>query len=58
MSLLSKDELQYLQVQKQVSQPYEYKLKSIIKKKIAILRDLELPLLVRLFPTLDLTKNR
>ena len=58
MSLLSKSEIQFLQGQKQVSKSYEYKLKSILKKKISILLDKDLPLLSTLFPNLqDLTKN-
>ncbi len=56
MSLLSKSETRYLQGQKQVSKSYEYKLKSIIKKKIAHLLDKEVPLLSSLFPKLNLTK--
>ena len=56
MSLLSKAEIQYLQGQKAVSKSYEYKLKSIIKKKLGNLMDKELPLLSFLFPNLDLTK--
>jgi len=35
MPLLSKSEIQFLQCQKQVSKSYEYKLKSIIKKKVS-----------------------
>ena len=45
MSLLSKAEVQYLQGHKQVSRSYEYKLKSIVKKKLSKLIDKELPLL-------------
>ena len=56
MSLLSKAEVQFLQGQKVVSRSYEYKLKSIIKKKVDNLIDQELPLLGSLFPNLDLTK--
>ena len=56
MSLLSKAEVQYLQGQKQVSKSYEYKIKSIIKRKISKLIENELPLLSQLFPNLDLTK--
>ncbi len=56
MSLLSKSEIQYLQGQKQVSMSYEYKLRSIIKKKVANLLDKEIPLLSSLFPNLDLTE--
>ena len=54
--MLSKAEIQYLQGQKPVSKSYEYKLKSIIKKKISNLIAKELPLLSSLFPNLDLTK--
>ena len=56
MSLLSKAEVQFLQGQKQVSKSYEYKLKSIIKKKLSRLIDKEIPLVEVLFPNLDLTK--
>ncbi len=57
MSLLSKAEVQYLQGQKKISKSYEYKLKSIIKKKLANLIEEELPLLRSLIPTSDnLTK--
>lgn len=56
MSLLSKSEIQYLQGQKHVSRSYEYKLKSVIKKKVANLMDKEIPLLSTLFPNLDLTE--
>ncbi len=45
MSLLSKSEIQYLQGQKQVSKSYEYKLKSIVKKKVSAFLQNELPLL-------------
>ena len=55
MSLLSKSEIQFLQGQKQVSKSYEYKLKSIIKKKTSTLMDKELPLLFKLFPDYYLT---
>lgn len=54
--MLSKAEVQYLQGQKQVSKSYEYKLKSILKKKIISLVDNDLPLLAKLFPSLDITK--
>jgi len=40
-----------------VSKSYEYKLKSVIKRKISTLLEKELPLLSQLFPNLDLTKN-
>ncbi len=57
MCLLSKSEIQFLQGQKLVSKSYEYKLKSIIKKKVSNLFDKEIPLLSSLFPTNhDLTK--
>ena len=57
MSLLSKSEIQFLQGQKQVSKSYEYKLRSILNKKIVTLLNKELPLLNSLFPhLLDLTK--
>ena len=41
---------------KKLFQSHEYKLKSIIKKKLAILMDKEIPLLYSIFPNLDLTK--
>jgi hypothetical protein len=57
MSLLSKSEVHFLQGQKPVSKFYEYKLKSIIKKKIITLLEKELQLLSQLFPNLsNLTK--
>jgi hypothetical protein len=43
MPILSKSEIQFLQGQKQISKSYEYKLKSIIKKKISNLIDKEIP---------------
>jgi hypothetical protein len=49
MCLLSKSEIQFLQGQKQISKSYEYKLKSIIKKKISILLDKEIPLEKKLY---------
>ena len=55
MSLLSKSEISYLQGQKQVSKSYEYKLKSVIKKKISKLLVKELPLVSKLFPEVNLT---
>ncbi len=54
--MLSKAEVLYLQGEKQVSDSYEYKLKSIFRKKIANFLDKELPLLTSLFPDLNLTK--
>ena len=56
MSLLSKSEVQFLQGQKVVSKSYEYKLKSVIKKKLATFVDKELPLLNSLFRDLNLTE--
>ncbi len=56
MSLLSKSEVQFLRGQKQVSKSYEYKLKSIIRKKMTHLLDKELPLLSKSFPDAGLTK--
>ena len=57
MSLLSKSEIQFLQVQKRVSKSYEYKLNSTLKKKLSSLLDKDLPFLSLLFPNqLDLTK--
>ena len=53
MPLLSKSEIQFLQGQKQVSKSYEYKLKSIIKKKISNLMEKEIPLITKLFPNLN-----
>jgi hypothetical protein len=53
MSLLSKAEVQFLQGQKRVSKSYEYKLTSIIKKKLSLLVDKELPLLVKLLTEFD-----
>ncbi|MBA3978556.1 MAG: hypothetical protein H0X50_10280 [Nitrosopumilus sp.] len=47
MSLLSKSEIQYLQNQKQVSKRYEYKLKSIIHRKVSAFLQNELPLLLK-----------
>ncbi len=56
MPLLSQSEIQFLQGQKQVSKSYEYKIKSIIKKKVTNLIDKEIHLIVSLFPNLYLTK--
>ena len=56
ISLLSKAEIQFLNGKIQVSKSYEYKLKSIIKKKLSHLIDQEIPLISQLFPNLDLTK--
>jgi hypothetical protein len=54
--MLTKSEIQFLQGQKQVSKSSEYTLKSILRKKISNLLDRDLPLLIQLFPRLDLTK--
>ncbi len=56
MSLLSKSEIQYLRGHKQVSRSYEYKLKSIIKKKVANLMSKDIPLVSKLFPEINLTE--
>ncbi len=50
MSLLSKAEVRYLEGHKRVSKSYEYKLKSIIKRKLTTFIDKELPLLSSLPP--------
>ena len=57
MSLLSKAELQFLQGQKNTSKSYEYKLKSVIKKKLSMLIEKEIPLIKSLYPDIDLTKS-
>src|SRR3954447_25970995 len=54
MSFLSKTELQFLQGQKQVSKSYEYKIKSILKKKLSVLLEKDLPLLSNFFPKINL----
>ncbi len=54
MSLLSRSEIQFLQGQKDIAKSYEYKLKSVIKRKLSILLEKELPLLLKLFPDSDL----
>jgi hypothetical protein len=56
MPLLSKSEVLYLQGQNKVSKSYEYKLRSVIMKKVANLLDKEVPLLSALFPNLNLTE--
>lgn len=56
MSLLSKSEIQFLRGQKQASKSYEYKLKSVIKKKIANLMRNELPLISNSILSIDLTE--
>ena len=55
MSLLSKYEVLYLQGQKRISKSYEYKLKSVIRKKINHLLGKDLPLLSKSFPDVGLT---
>ena len=58
MPILSKSEIQFLEDKKPVSKSYEYKLKSILKKKVAHLLDKDLLLISSLFPhLLTLTKN-
>ncbi len=52
----SKVQVELLQRQKQVSKSYEYKIRSLLKRKISKLIEKELPLLSELFPNLDLTK--
>ena len=47
--LLSKAEIPFLKDQKQVSKLYEYKLKSIIRKKVANLLTKGIPTLSHLF---------
>jgi hypothetical protein len=54
VSFLSKTELQFLQGQKQVSKSYEYKIKSILKKKLSVLLEKELPLLSYRYPKINL----
>ena len=55
--MLSRTEVLYLQGQKHLSKSYEYKIRSILKKKLAKLLDNDLPLLSSLFPDLlNLTK--
>jgi hypothetical protein len=49
VALLSKTEVQFLQDQKRASKSYEYKLKSIIKKKLSKLFEKELALLAKHF---------
>ncbi|KAA2278756.1 MAG: hypothetical protein AB7V56_16260 [Candidatus Nitrosocosmicus sp.] len=56
MPLLSRAEVQFLQGQEVISKSYEYKLKSIIKKKLVTLVDKELPLLSSLLRDLNHTK--
>ena len=55
MSVLSKSEVLYLKGQKKVSKSYEYKLKSILKRKISNLISKEIPLLRSFLSELDLT---
>lgn len=57
MPLLSKAEVQFLNGQKHVSKSYGYKLKSIIKKKLATFLDFELIFLSALLQQMILTKN-
>jgi hypothetical protein len=46
-ALLTNSERQWLTGKKKVSKIYEYRIKSNIKKKIEILRQIELPLLLK-----------
>jgi hypothetical protein len=46
-ALLTKTELEWLQHKIKVSKVYEYRLRSDIKKKLDIFRQLELPLLIK-----------
>ena len=55
MPLFSKSEIQFLQGQKQVSKSYEYKIKSIIKKKISGSFGKGVTFTIKLFPDYDLT---
>ena len=57
MSLLPKSEIQHLKGQKHFSRSYEYKLKSVMRKKVANLTDKDIPLLSTLFPNPDLTET-
>lgn len=45
--MLSRTEIQWLLGRVKVSKPFEYQLKSRIKKKVQSLKELELPLLVK-----------
>src|SRR3954452_2697305 len=56
MPLLSKSETKFLQGQKQASKSYEYKLKSLIRKKIIYLMEREIPLISSLIPNFNLTE--
>jgi hypothetical protein len=52
MVLLSNAEIEYLEWKRAlISKNYEYKLKSIIKRKISTLLEKKLPLVSQLFPT-------
>ena len=57
MSLVSKSKVLFLQGQKKVSKSYEYKLKSIIKKKVSNLLDIGIPILSSFFLKLNLTES-
>lgn len=54
-AILTNSELDWLTGKKKVSKIYEYRIKSDIKKKIAILKQLELPLLAKHGFTNDLS---
>ena len=53
MTLLSKSEIQFLRGQKQVSKSDEYKLKSIIKKKVSNFVEKEIPLIAAFLPNIN-----
>ena len=56
-ALLTRTEIKWLLGNDKVSKPYEYRIKSDIKKKIKTFTDLELPLLLkrRIIDSLDLS---
>ena len=57
-ALLTRTEINWLLGNVKVSKPYEYRIKSDIRKKIKTFTDLELPLLLkqRIIDSLDLSK--
>jgi len=57
-ALLTRNEIEWLLGNIVISKPYEYRIKSDIRKKIKILTELELPLLIerRIIDRLDLSK--
>lgn len=54
MPFLSKTEIEFLQGNKKVFKSYEYKIKSILKKKISSLIEKEIPCFHLYLPTLTL----